>query len=160
MTLIAKGWLRQFEKVFRVLPRVDAMASHAADIAVAVAGLLEVGMLALVTAEALRVNFLSGCLGGIEDLGYIPAAIYVGLPGAMAVFAGHALLAMHLGHLGVRIRSELVGYLLVTSGAGVRPHKLRSGWLCSSLLACGLRARSRQPGHRARGQDQRSNEQG
>jgi hypothetical protein len=138
--------------MLRILSGMHAVASNAAHIAFTVGGALEVGVLAGVAIQALRIHLFRAVLGGIEDLGYISAALHVGFARAVAVLAGDSLLAMHLGHLGMRIRSESLGNFLVTSGAGLRPYKFRGGWLCR-LLAGGLGARS---GHCCRCQNYES----
>ncbi len=76
-------------------------------------------------AQALRIHIFGRGLGGIEDLGRIPAARNVLAARTVAVLAGHAIAAVHQRHLGVRIVGESLGDFVVAAGAGFRAHKLR-----------------------------------
>ena len=81
-------------------------------------------MLPLMAAQAPRINLLRRCLGGVEDLCNIPSTIYVRLTWSMAAFARDARLPMHLGQLGMRIRSKILGRLFMTRRARLLPDEI------------------------------------
>ena len=91
-------------------------------------------MRARVAAQALLINFLCRVLRGIEDLGGIAAAVNVRLACPMAVFAGYAIAAVHLGHLGVRVVCKFLAHLVVAGGTGLRADKIARSSLCFSRL--------------------------
>lgn len=117
VALVAQLRLRSFEQLLLDRAVVDAVTTYAAHLVFAVCRALEVGVLALVAAEAPCIHFLRRGLCRIENLGYVPAAIDVRLARTVATFAGNARLAVHLGNLRVRIRSKSLCGIFMACGA-------------------------------------------
>src|SRR5947209_17597931 len=124
MTLETKSRLGCLEQMFRSLLRVDAVASQAAHITFTMARTFEVGVPALVAGQAPAIDFLGCGLRRIENLRHVPATINVRLAGPVATLAGRATLAVHLCHLGVRIRRESLCHLFMAGCACFGSHKL------------------------------------
>ena len=76
-------------------------------------------------AQALGVHLFGRGLGGIEDLRHVAAALHVRLARAVAVLAGHAVVAVQQSHLGVRVGGKFLGHLFMAGGAGLATHKIR-----------------------------------
>ena len=110
--------------MFLVFADVNAVAAYAAHVVFGVGGALEVCVLTLVAAETFRVDFLDGGLGWIKDLGYIAAAIDVGLARPVATFAGDSGLAVNLRKLGMRIGSEALCSFFVAGCADFLTDKI------------------------------------
>lgn len=133
VALEAESGLGSLEQGFVARAGVNAVATDAAYIAVTVCRTLKVGVLALMAAEALCVDFFGGCLGRIEDLGHVAAALNVRAASAMASLAGDPGLAMLQGQLAVSIVGESLGLRFVAGGADFCTHKVpRRGILCLS----------------------------
>jgi len=103
---------------------VNAVAACASDIGLGVRRAFEIGMRSGVAAQALGIHLFGCTLRWVEDLGRVAAAIDVRLARTVAVFAGDAALAMHLGHFGVRIGGELPGHFFVAGGADFGADKI------------------------------------
>lgn len=88
VALETKLRLSGLEQVLRDARSVNAVAGDAAYIAFSVSRALKVRVLSLVAAEALLVHFFRCCLGRVEDLRYIAAAVNVRFAGTMTPFAG------------------------------------------------------------------------
>jgi len=138
VALVTKYRLRSLEQLLAVLGGVNAVAADAAHIGFAMAGFLEIGVLAAVAFQAVVINLFGCRLGGVEDLTRV-GAVRMRLARPMAVLTGDPVLAVHLGHLGVRIRREPLGYFLVARCASFRACKLRRG----RVLGLGLSRRLR-----------------
>ncbi len=110
------------------------MAAEAAHIGLGVRRAVEVGMGPGMATQAGLIHILGRGLGGIENLGYIAAAVDVRFARPMATFAGHAILAVHLGDLGMGVVGRILGDIRMAGRAGLRTHE---------LAGIGLRRRSR-----------------
>jgi len=118
---------------------MDIVATGAAYVSLGVRRTIEVGMRCRMASQALGIYFFGRGLGGIEDLGDIPAALDVGSARTMATLAVHAGRAMLRRELGMRVAGEFLGHLFVAGGADLSTHirvrsrilGLRRGRLCS-----------------------------
>jgi len=158
MALEAQLRLFDLEQLLRRLAVVDAVASDAAHIALAMSSGFEVGVLSLMAAQAPRVYLLRGSLRRVEDLRSIAPAIHVCLPRSVAAFACGTGLSVHLSEPGMRIRGESLGNFLVARRARLLPHKVSRRRIRS--LSFGARSRSLRTGCRgSTRKDQCRNEQ-
>jgi len=96
---------------------MNAVAANAAHVVFAMSRTLEIGVFALVAAEALLVDFLGRGLSGVENLGFIAATFHVRLASAVATFAGDAALAVRFGQFAVGIGGEPLGNFFMARGA-------------------------------------------
>jgi len=103
VALEAKLGLLNLEQLLACLAVVNAVATDAAHVVLAVRGAFEVRMLSLVAAQTALIDLLRRRLGRIEDLRDIPSTVDVSFACSMAAFACHARLSVHLRQLGVRI---------------------------------------------------------
>src|SRR3954451_11303954 len=140
MALEAQLRLLNLQQLLCSLAVVNAMATDATHIVLAVSCALEIRMLPLMAAQAPRINLLRRCLGGVEDLCDIPSTIHVSLARSMAAFARDTRLSMHFGQLGVRIRSKSLCRLFMARRACLLTDKI--SWSCSRRLALRRRIRS------------------
>lgn len=102
-----------------LLALVNAVAADATHVRLGVRRAIEVGMLARVAAQAALIQCLRACLGGIEDLRHISAAVHVLFARAMAVLARNAALAVHERHFGVRVLCKSLGDFFMAGNAGL-----------------------------------------
>src|ERR1035441_2284692 len=119
----AKGGRRRLQKRLR-LAAVDIVAADAAYVAFPVGRALKVGVLALVTTQALGVYLLGRSLGWIEDLGYIAATLNVSFARSVAAFASDPGLAMHFSQLAVRVGNEPFRHFFVAGRASFCANKV------------------------------------
>lgn len=124
---VAEPRLRSLQEVFLCLAVVYAVAADATHICLSVRRTLEVGMRRPMAAQTRRIHFLVRMLRGVEDLRDIAASVNVRLACPVAVFTGHAIGAVHLGHLGVRVFRKLLADFFVAAGAGIGANKFRAG---------------------------------
>ena len=75
--------------MLRRLAVVNAMAAHAAHIALAVRRALEVRMRARMAAEALCIHIFRRGFLRVEDFALVSAPVHVRLAGSVTVFAGY-----------------------------------------------------------------------
>ncbi len=146
VALIAKLRLRSLQQVLLLSAGVHAVTARATHIGLGVRRALEVRVRSRVAAQTGLVHVFGRGLGGIEDLGGVAAAFDVCTTRAVTPFAGDAGLAMHLGDLGMGIRGESLGNLVMAGCAGFRTDKIRSG--CFLGLAAGRFSSRRSSAHR------------
>src|ERR1017187_4164382 len=136
---------------------VNAVATEAAHVAFAMGRALKISVLALVAAEAFLVDFLCGGFGGVEDLGYVAAALNVRLAGTMAAFAGHAGTTMHFSKPGMRIVSKAFRNFLMAGCADICANEVALNCFCG--LSAGRLVVPRRSGHCRRIQQCRAQQQ-
>ena len=119
VALVAERRLLGLEQDGLGFELVHAMAAGAADTGVSVGGSLEIRMVACVAGEALRFDLFRCRLGELEDLGCISSAVNVGLTGAVAAFAGHALPAVLQRKLSMGIGFEALHLVRVADRAAI-----------------------------------------
>jgi hypothetical protein len=123
VALVAERRLRRLEQSL-FLARVNVVAAQAANVTFGMRGAIEVLVLALMAAQALGVDIRNARGRGVEDLGLVAACLHMRFSRAVAVFASHALAAVHLGHLGVRVGREALGHFFVTGRAHLGADKV------------------------------------
>jgi hypothetical protein len=95
VALVAKGRLLCFKHDGLRFELVDTVTAGATDESFAVGSPFEVRVFTNVASQALLVHLFGCCLSELKDLGRNPATFNVGLTGAVAAFACHALAAVH-----------------------------------------------------------------
>lgn len=133
VALIAKRRLRLLQQVLLDLGVMDVVTTDATQARLGVWRALEVRMDPRMTAQARCNHFMRRGLGGIEDLGNVPASGDMQATRPVAVFTGHALVSMQVHHLGMRIVGEVLHHIRMAHDAGFLAHKfgpwdLRGGW--------------------------------
>ena len=103
---------------------MNAVATDATDIGLAMRRTLKVCVLALMTTQALRVQLLRGSIGRAENFGLVAARLDVCATGSVATLAGDAGLAVLERQLAVRVGRKSLGYLNVAGCAGIRSDKI------------------------------------
>lgn len=106
MALEAELVLIRFQQLLACLAVVNTVAADTAHIVFAMRRAFKVGVLPLMAAQTACVDLLRGRLRGIEDLRHVAATVHVRLARPVTTFAGHAGFSVHLGDLGVWVRSE------------------------------------------------------
>src|SRR5271165_4584585 len=106
MALVAERGLIRFEQGGLRFGLVDTVATGAADESLAVGGPVKIRVIANMAGQASRSNLFRGCGCESKDLGRVPAAIDMGLPGSVAALACHSLAAVLKRQLGMRISGE------------------------------------------------------
>ena len=143
MALVAERGLIRFEQGGLCFGLVDTVATGAADESIAMGGAVKIRVIANMASQASRSNLFRSCCCESKDLGRIPAAIDMGLAGAMAALACHSLAAVLKCQLGMRITGEALHLILMAGGAGFlsdivcRIHGALRGRHCSLLRAAG-----------------------
>jgi len=104
---------------------MNAVATDATYVALAVRRALKVLVLALMATKAILVNLFGCSFGGIENLGRIAAAFYVQTARAVTTLAGSSFVAVQLGEVGVRIGGKPFRHFIVARCAGFAAHVIR-----------------------------------
>ena len=95
MALKTEPGLRSLEKLCRFLALVNAVAADAANPSLGMRRAIEIGMRPGMAPEALCIDLFGCGLGGVENLGYVAAAVHVRLSRAVAAFARGSVRAVH-----------------------------------------------------------------
>jgi len=114
----------------RVMHRVTADAT---DIGLGVRRAKEVWMRVGMAAKAGLIDYLRRCCSQIDDLGLVSAGLDVRFARTMAALAGDAFAAMFQSQFGMGVGAELVAFIGMTGGAGIRSDEIR-GVLRSGFL--------------------------
>jgi hypothetical protein len=125
MALEAELGLFSLQQMLWRLGSVDAVATEATDVGLGVRGAVEVGVRASMAAEAGRIGLFGAELAEAPNLRDVPTTLNVSLAGSVAAFARHTLAGMFESETGMRIVSEFLHDIRVTSGAGILTDEVR-----------------------------------
>jgi hypothetical protein len=125
VALEAELGLFSLQQMLRCLGSVDAVTVEAADVGLRVRGAIEVGVRASMASETSRTGIFGAQLVEATNLRDVATALDVSLAGSVAAFARDALAGMFESETGMRIVSEFLHDIRVTSGAGILTDEIR-----------------------------------
>ena len=125
VALEAELGLFGLQQMLRRLRRVDAVTAQATNIGFGMRGTIEVRVRAGVAAQAGVIDLFGAHLAEAANLRNIATALDVSLARPVAAFAGHALAGMFESQTRMRIVSEFLHDVRVTSGAGILTDEIR-----------------------------------
>jgi len=125
VALEAELGLFGLQQVLRRRRSVDTVAAEATDVGFGVRGALEVRVRAGMAAEASFIGLFGAQLAQAANLRDVATSLDVSLAWTVAAFAGHTLTGMLESETGMRIVSEILHDIRVTSGAGILTDEIR-----------------------------------